>query len=157
MATKALTPDERVFRAHVASARFQAGVDRGEWRLVEIAWPHVVIAVSAAPRENGPDEFGLRFDLTGYPAAAPTAAPWDLAEDAPLDPGGWPKGERVGRAFNPGWKRDALYIACDRTALVDHQNWITQHPRYLWSPKEDITFYLRLVHELVNDDDYQGT
>ncbi len=60
-------PDERVFRAHVAGARFQSVVDRGEWCLLGIEWPHALIAVSAAERQNGPLEFVLRFELSGYP------------------------------------------------------------------------------------------
>jgi hypothetical protein len=149
-------PDERAFQAYVEGARFQSGVDRGEWRLVTVDWPHVVIAVSAAARPNGPSEFALQFDLAGYPVDAPPAAPWDLERDQPLDPDRWPKGDRVGRAFNPNWNPNALYIPCDRAAIRDHGHWLTQYRRYVWDATRDITFYLRLVHELVHDADYQG-
>jgi hypothetical protein len=152
----ATPPDERALRAHVTGARFQIGVDRGEWRLAGITWPHVLIAVAAAERPDSPTEVGLRFELSGYPTTAPIAAPWDLERDTPLDTSKWPKGDRVGKAFNPSWKTDALYIPCDRAALPGHDGWKGQHPKYLWDGGKDITFYLRLVHEMLNDEDYQG-
>ena len=151
-----LAPDERAVRRHLEGANFLAGVDAARWWLVRIDWPLVIIAISAAPREKSPSEYSLRFDLSGYPVDAPTAAPWDAARDCPLDGARWPKGHRIGKAFNPGWKSNALYIPCDRTAISDHPAWRQQYARYLWDPSKDVTFYLRLVHEMLNDDDYQG-
>lgn len=151
-----VSPDEQVFRAHVASADFQAGVDRGDWRLLNVDWPVAFIAVSAAARPNGPHEFVLRFELSNYPVAEPTAGPWDIERSAPLAAELWPKGERVGVAFNPSWNMQALYIPCDRLAIQGHDGWKTAHRRFIWDSTRDITFYLRLVHELLNDEDYQG-
>jgi hypothetical protein len=151
-------PDERAFRAHVVGARFRIGVDRGDWRLLEIDWPHAVIAISAAERDNGPYEFILRFELSGYPTSTPTATPWDLETDALLAPDKRPKGARVGMAFRSDWEGGcALYVPYDRVGIDSHPGWRAQYPRYLWDPTKDITFYLRNVHELVNDEDYQGT
>ena len=63
-----MSPDERVFREHVTSARFQEGVERGRWQMVgDIAWPVVMIAIAAGPRGRSPSKYVLRFDLTGYP------------------------------------------------------------------------------------------
>lgn len=152
-----MPPDERAFRAHVAGARFQSGVDRGHWRLLGIDWPCAVIAISAAERENGPTEFVLRFELSGYPTSPPTATPWDLETDALLAPAKRPKGDRVGMAFRSDWEAGrALYVPCDRVAIDSHTGWKAQYPRYLWDATKDITFYLRNVHQLVNDEDYQG-
>jgi hypothetical protein len=151
-----LAPDERAARLHLRGARFLAGVDAGHWRLVGIDWPHVVVAISAAARENAPEEYALRFDLSGYPIEPPTAAPWDVEQACALDGVGWPKGHRVGKAFNPGWNASALYVPCDRTAISDHPGWRQQYARYLWDPSKEITFYLGLVHEMLNDADYQG-
>jgi hypothetical protein len=155
---RVVPPDERVFRAHVAGARFQSRVDRGDWHLIEIEWPHALIAVSAAERQNGPEEFVFRFELSGYPTTTPTATPWDSETNAVLPPAKRPKGYRVGMAFRTDWNEGlALYVPYDRVAIDSHPNWRTQHPRYLWDATKDITFYLRNVHDLLNNEDYEGT
>lgn len=153
-----MTLDEQVFRQHLAGPRFQEGVDRKRWRLVgEIAWPHAVIAVSAAPREGAPEEFFLRFDLTGYPAM-PTAMPWDPEAGAMLAPNKRPKGPRVGHLFRTNWNNGtALYAPYDRVAWNGHENWRQTHPRELWENSPEITHILRNVHHLLNAEDYAGT
>ena len=151
------TPDERAFRAHIAGGAFLRGVVRGRWRLMSIMWPFAVIAVSAALREDGVAEYLFRFELSNYPNATPTAAPWDGERNVPLDPAIWPTGRsRVAAAFNPGWNPQALYLPCDRLAIAGHDAWRTQHPAMIWSPTGDITQYLRIVHELLNSSDYTG-
>jgi hypothetical protein len=156
MADAPQTPDERVFRQHLEGGAFLRGAARGRWRLVKIAWPHAVIAVSAAAREGSPSEYGFRFELTNYPQV-PTAQPWDLALDRPLDPGRWPTGRsRLACAFNPGWNAQALYIPCDRQAIQGHDAWLTQHPSMIWRPTGDITQYLSVLYELLNSGDYSG-
>lgn len=154
-ATRVVTPDERTFRAHLDRVAFQAGVDRGRWRVVSIAWPHALIAVSAAPRLDSPDEFFLRFDLTGYPQQAPTATPWDPATDAKLPAERRPRGEIVGFVFRADWK-EALYAPYDRIALQDHANWSAEHRGDTWTGSCDITFVLKRVHRLLDADDYLG-
>jgi hypothetical protein len=159
MATAAETQglDEQVFRAHLAGARFQDGVDRGKWRLVEIEWPHAVIAVSAARREGAPDEYYLRFDLTGYPAM-PTAMPWDTETHGKLGSEKRPKGERAGMLFRMDWNDGiALYAPYDRVAWQGHEDgWRQKHPRELWNSSKDITHVLRNVHHILNAEDYTG-
>ncbi len=155
-----LDPDERTFRQHLAGPRFQAGVDRGDWRVVteDWAWPHPIIAVAAAPRAGGADEVALRFTVDGYPALAPTATPWAAEQDTPLPHDEWPTGGRVSLAFNPGWNEGkALYIPCDRLAITGHDPWLQQHRAYVWSPSKEITDYLQLIHELLHSDGYAGT
>jgi hypothetical protein len=51
-----MRPDERALRSHLEEGAFQSGVDRGYWRLLSIAWPHLLIAVRAAKRANSPAE-----------------------------------------------------------------------------------------------------
>jgi hypothetical protein len=156
--TPVISPSERLFREHIAGGRFQTGIDRGEWRIVEErGWPHVVIAVSAAEQANGPSEFNLLFDLTDYPTRAPTGMPWDLESNARLSEDKRPKGHRVGMAFRVNWESGrALYVPYDRVALEGHPDWKRQFPTLCWEPTKTITFYLRNVHELLNDDDYVG-
>jgi len=68
-----------------------------------------------------------------------------------------PKGHRVGNAFRTDWEGGvALYIPCDRVAISSHGAWAAQHPAWLWDASKDITLYLRLVHEMLNDEDYTG-
>ena len=118
-------PDERVLRAHVASAQFINGVERGKWRIVgAINWPSALVAVSAASREGAPEEFFFRFDLAGYPNAAPTATPWDLATGDVLDEAERPKGDGLGLVFRTDWEGGrALYAPFDSRR--------TQLPRWL--------------------------
>lgn len=151
-----MLPDERSFRRHVATGPFQTGVDRGDWRLISIAWPHAVIAVTAPSRAGAPGEVALRFELSGYPQELPTAQPWDAAADAPLQDAMWPIGDRVSQVFNLGWNRNALYIPCDRLALAGHEGWLTQHPAHAWNPTRDITHYLRIVRDVLREPGYAG-
>lgn len=154
-----LRPDERVFRDHVSSARFQDGVDRGRWRVVgDIEWPSVLIAVTAGPRDNAPKEFFLRFDLTGYPVSAPTATPWNLMAGAVLEEDQRPKGELVGQVFRSDWEEGkALYAPFDRVALDRyHPDWRQIYPRQAWNAKRDLVWVLQNLHKMLNDDDYTG-
>lgn len=153
-----MSPDERVLRQHVASARFQEGVDRGRWQIVgDIAWPVVMIAVTASPRDSAPSEYVLRFDLTGYPESAPTATPWNLTTGNVLEPALRPKGKRVGYVFRADWNGgQALYAPFDRVALNGHSSWKTQHPRRVWDSSKDLAWLLQVLHEMLNNDDYMG-
>ena len=152
-----IEPDERVFRAHIANARFLAGTADGRWRTVEYAWPVAVFAVRAARRKSSPKEFFLRVDLSGYPFLAPTSTPWDPVTNQLLPAENRPKGERIGHVFRTDWEGGrALYAPYDRVALSGHLNWTAEHPRYVWTPERDITWLLSVISELFNDDDYVG-
>ena len=154
-----IPPDERVFRDHVTSPRFEDGVERGRWRIVgDITWPYVLVAVSAAPRDSAPSEFFLRFDMTGYPESAPTATPWNPTTGDVLEEDLRPKGERAGHVFRSDWEGGrALYAPFDRVALHSHSNWRRQHPRRTWESTKDLTWVLQFLHELLNEADYTGT
>ncbi|MEK6251645.1 MAG: hypothetical protein AABM43_06845 [Actinomycetota bacterium] len=154
---KQMAPDEAAFLEDLAGARFLAGDDAGRWRLVGgVDWPFATIAVSAAPREGSPSEFAIRFELSGYPGSA-TGTPWHLTEGRALSAEERPKGGRAGLAFRPDWSNGlALYIPCDRVAVQGHGDWPTKHPGLLWDPAVGITSYLRVVHEVLHEDDYAG-
>ena len=157
-----MEPDERTFRSHLAGARFQQGVDAGDWRMLNDAWPNPIFAVAAAARETAPDELALRFSLSGYPTTGPTAAPWAWDEDdddagVPLPAELWPTGGRVATAFNPGWKPNAIYIAMDRLAIEGHEAWRIQHPGLIWDPSRmTIVDYLKVIYELLHSSQYTG-
>ena len=153
----ALSPDEHAVLAALDSAAFQSGVDSGRWRLVSLDWPVGVFAVSAAPRDSSPDEYGLRIDFARYPQQAPTAEPWNLGRGERLADCERPKGERAAKVFRCDWEQGrALYAPWDRIALSGHSNWISEHKAYVWHSGRDVVFFLRCVHDLLNDDDYLG-
>ncbi|MCY4107698.1 MAG: hypothetical protein OXG11_01560 [Chloroflexi bacterium] len=150
-------PDKLAVRAALDSGAFQSGVDNGRWRLVEFEWPFVVFAISAATRPNSPKEFGLRIDLSGYPRQAPTAEPWSIDRSGRLIASERPKGERANEVFRCDWEQGrALYAPWDRIGLESHSEWASQHPAYAWHPGRDLTFFLRCVHDILNDYDYLG-
>lgn len=149
-----MDPAKRTFEEDIAGAVFQRGLVLGNWRVVEDGWPNPVIAVAAAARDGSPQEYALRFDLTGYPARAPTSQIWDLAKNTPLDPMSRPwGGHNVQKAFRTDWK-PALYIPCDRVALESHPRWASKVGA--WKSGDDITIYLKYVHALVNSPGYSG-
>lgn len=151
------SPDEHAARVALESPSFQSGVDDGRWRLVSFNWPIGVFAVSAAPRDCSPVEYGLRIDLAGYPQQAPTAEPWSLERGERLAVSERPKGERAGHAFRCDWEHGrALYVPWDRVGLASHPDWAALHTAYAWHPERDLVFFLRCVHDLLNDDDYLG-
>lgn len=158
MFVPSMAPDERIFRAHLAAGPFQSGVERGRWRELSVAWPHVVIAIKATPRPNSPSEYVFRFECSDYPQTSPTAQPWDAERDAPLAHERWPGGHsRLPLAFNPSWKGgQCLYLPCDRLSIDGHDGWRSQHASMIWSPNGDITQYLRIVYDLLNSSDYAG-
>ena len=153
-----LAPDERALRAHLQTGRYQAGVEAGRWRDLSVEWPIVIVAVSAAPRPGAPQEFAIRFDLTGYPNTAPTGCIWDMETNTMLPADKRPKGERAGLVFRfeGGCGPTAMYAPWDRGALYNY-NWAQQAPRLAWHAGRDLTFVLENVHEILNADDYLGT
>jgi hypothetical protein len=149
-----ISPDERALQADLARAAFRLGQAEGRWRLTAIAWPYVLIGVSA---KDG-CEYLLRFDCTGFPATPPTAGPWDEIRNAVLAFDRWPRskgGGRVGAVFRTDWKNgSALYLPCDRESIAGHDNWRNEMPSKIWRPAVGIVQYLELVHELLNCRDY---
>jgi len=143
--------DEQAFQADVDSGAFLNGSISGRWGVEQVDWPHALIWVRARDGSH----LLLRFELTNYPQTAPTARPWDGAQNAPLAPARWPRGEaRVSAAFNPNWNAGALYIPCDRIAIQGHEAWRHQHPSMLWDPAAGIHRYVRVVSDLLGSPDY---
>lgn len=142
-----LSPDEVSLRADLASARFLSGVDRGRWRLLRLEWPHAFIVVVACDGL----EFVLRLNCKGFPIAPPTGTFWDMDANGRLSDTRWPRGgERLRHAFRLDWKNGvALYLPCDREALVGHDAWPNQYPQLIWKPAKGISHYLEVVHDIL--------
>lgn len=149
-----LRPDEVALQRDLGSGRFMLGIVSGRWRLLDVAFPYALIAVTASDGT----ELALRFECGGYPRVATTARPWDPSTNQPLARGKWPRGRsRIPLAFNPDWKAGTcLYLPCDRQSIEGHDHWHNQHPALLWEPAKGITKYLGIVHQLLNSADYGG-
>lgn len=146
-------PDERAFCADVEKPAFRLAVAEKRWRLVGVAWPFALIAISAADSRD----YVLRLNCAGYPQAPPTGGPWDTDKNTILAASRWPrsKGGRVATVFRPEWKGgSALYLPCDRESITGHDNWHHELPSKIWRPADGINQYLELVHELLNCPDY---
>jgi hypothetical protein len=151
-------PDQLLMERDLAASNFRRGEIENCWRHVTTTWPFVVVAVTAAPRDNSPAEYGFRFECTGYRQSAPTAQPWDLSTNAPLAPNRWPTGRSIlPSVFRPQWKEGTcLYLPCDRLAIEGHGNWLHEHPSRLWDPARGILCYLEQLYDLLVSSDYTG-
>lgn len=153
--------DEDCFLEHVAGPRFQDGVCRGKWGLLEdeaVTWPNAIIWVSAAARDGCPDRYYFHFTLTDYPNLGPTSYVWDPDKCAKLELAKWPKGAgNVAMAFRTNWNNaPALYAPWDRVALASHPDWVDKHRDLIWHQSHTIVDYLNPVHELLHSDQHRG-
>lgn len=158
-----MRPDTAIFHQHIIDAEFLAAVDNGMWGIKDEdhqypAWPVVLIWVQAAPKNNHPDKYYFRFDLSGYPNSAPTACPWNISTNNRLENNQWPRGRKfVSNTFNFGWNPNALYTPCDRIAMQGHDAWKAQFPELWWQPSFKINVYLNFLHRLLNSSDYANS
>jgi len=154
-----VTAEEALFRSHLEGVPFRSGLDRERWGFPgepSVAWPHCILWVQCEPRFGASARLSLRFDVTGYSAAAPNAVPWDTEKNQALTGEKWPKGPvNVSKVFNPGWNSGALYAPCDRIAMAGHDAWKTVHPQWWWTPDSEITLYLEFVHRCLNPLDHE--
>ena len=159
MTPAVLAPDERALDEHLRGGCFRSGVAAGRWRLISVAWPFALVAVSAAERPDSPNEFVLRFELTGYPHTAPTGGLWDVDSDSSLPTDRRPKGDGAAQIFrSDGWAggATAMYAPWDRMGLQAHGEWAQKHPYDAWNSTRDLSFILAKVHEVLDADDYLG-
>ncbi len=150
-----MLPDEKAFRGDLLKAPFLLGELEGRWKLHSLEWPIALIDLTA--RDALP--YRLRFDLTNYPSSPPTASLWSRESNVALPHGCFPRSRsgngRVKDVFRTDWMQgQALYLPCDRTALIGHDYWLQEMPSKTWQPSVGITHYLELVHELLTCPDY---
>lgn len=149
------SPDLSLFRLHLEEAPFLNGAEAGHWGLVDgerlELWPLCRIWVRSATRFCAEGRVVLRFNLDNYPASAPTAQPWNVTANLPLDKDQWPKGApQIESVFKPGWKTTALYMPCDRVAMDGHDQWKQTFPEWWWTSKHTIADYLTFVFQRLN-------
>jgi hypothetical protein len=148
-----MAPDERALRGDVAKAVYRLAEAEGRWRIVNIAWPHVFVSVTA---KDGVAH-DLRLNCAGYPQSPPTGGPWDVERNTILAFDRWPRGSggRMSAVFRTDWKDgSALYLPCDRQSITGHENWCHETPSKIWRPALGLAQYLELVHELLHCRDY---
>lgn len=148
-----MSPDQRAFEADLAKPAFRLGGAQCRWRHISTQWPFVLFAVTAVDGT----EHVLRLNCGGFPDAAPTGGPWDPQANTILAFDRWPRGRggRLSAVFRPDWQGGAaLYLPCDRVSIAGHPNWRSEMPSKVWRPRDGITQYLELVHELLNCPDY---
>ena len=141
-------------RADLDSARFRAGVLRGQWRLGRYDFPVIEVLVMALPGYQGRSEFLFRFEVSNFPTQAPEVKIWDPMTGRvlalPLRPTG---PAHVLDAFKDGWPGGAtapsVYRPWERHAL-NHNNWTTTHPYLTWHAGRDLAFVLEDLHGLIN-------
>lgn len=155
-----MNPEQKIFIAHSETAAFQDGCDRGHWGLYtplgDIVWPYVIFWIPADKCVMPSEKMFLRFNLEGYPLAAPTACPWDVEKNTVLPTESWPKGRaQVAAIFKPTWNSGALYLPCDRVAIPNHTDWPKQYPNLYWQPTYTIVCYLAFVHACLNRNQYE--
>lgn len=156
--TTPVAPDRLLLEQDLAAPEFRCGELEGRWRQVATAWPHTIIAVSAAERPNAPREYGFRFECTGYRQTPATAQPWDWVAGSALPFNRWPTGRSIlPSIFRPEWKGgQCLYLPCDRLSIEGHDRWFDEHPSRLWQPQRGIICYLEQLYDLLHQSDYSG-
>ena len=151
-----MKPDESLFKAHLEEAPFQSGADSDKWGLhgeaKEIVWPNAILWVAADVSILPGARIYLRFTVDYYPAAAPTACPWDIGKNARLEDALWPKlSGKFAKVFRHDWQiKNALYAPCDRLAMTNHEQWKQQFPLWWWQSRFTIVKYLGFVHLCLN-------
>ena len=114
---------------------------RGQWRKLSFTFPILIVAVAATEPSGSSSEYFFRFELTGFPGAAPEVRIWDPSTNNLLALDKRPKGStRVAEAFK-AWGGGTVYRPWDRLAGA-HGNWSTAYPTLAWNPKRELTFVL---------------
>ena len=134
-----------VLEDHLRSGRFLAGVAKGRWQSHGVLWPYAFVSVTARDGR----QFTLRIDCSGYPSQPPTATLWDRDKQQQLAFDHWPRGGRVSKVFNPGWKNGVIYLPCDRQSIEGHSNWLAEHPWLIWNPTRGLLQYIEAVCEVL--------
>jgi len=146
---------QRALEAQLNSARFQAGVEEGRWKILAYSFPDLEVSVTAgAPFSDKTATFEFQLICDNFPALGPFVQHWDPAKrqrPVPLT------------ASSPGvvdalktWTRDGsatneyggIYRAWQRYAAL-HNNWAAKRPEEAWRRDRHITFIMDHLYALV--------
>lgn len=149
-----MTPDRVALERDLSAAPFKEGVARGRWRLVDVDWPYLLVAIMARDAR----EFVLRLDCCGFPAQPPTGGFWDISDKRYLLENEWPKGDDVFQSvIRWDWRQGAaLYFPLDRVSRTGHPDWISTHPHLTWDQAMGLIQHISEVHRLLNSRGYRG-
>jgi hypothetical protein len=149
--------DELALAAHLAGVRFQAGVEEGRWRVLEHAFPKLVVEVT------GRDFTGetamvmaFRVECDGFPARAPFVERWDPAAGtrppAPTAEQGPPGVVDALKDWNSEVTQQygGIYRGWQRYAAV-HNRWAELRPEEAWRRDRDLTFIMEKLYGLVSE------
>lgn len=160
------SPDQRLFKVDLATADFLSGVAKGLWSLAAVGdtdtWPDAYFWMAAAKRDNAPERYYVRLDMTGYRLAGPTGRFWDPETKQDLPLANYPKG-KSGSRFAMVFRTDswaesnkAFYHPYDRMAAKGHGDWPCTMPHLIWTADHTIVDYLEEFQSLLNSGDYLG-
>lgn len=157
------TTAQRLLASDLKSPAFRVGELRGDWKLIESpagpTWPYVFTEIAAAPRQNSPLAWLVRWDAEGYGSQPMTGAFWDTESNTYLAKEKWPKGRMgsvVASVFKiGGWAApgEGFYHPWDRRALHGHP-WADA--RFAWNSNVTIAEYVAQFHRWLTCGDYVG-
>jgi hypothetical protein len=131
------------------STEFKVGVARGFWRLVDTKFPVYVFAVTQVLANEASKEYFFRFELDGYPAAAPKVLIWDVEKAQMLEAQLRPNQNQVQRQAFKDWGDHTVYRPWERCSGA-HNNWNSTYPKLAWNPTRKLTFPLNDLHQILN-------
>jgi hypothetical protein len=153
MADENMPADQRTLEAHMASVRFQAGIEEGRWKVLRYGFPFLEVEVTGRDSVSGRTAT-MEFQLTcnNFPALGPFAQPWNhqtRRRPAPLtasSPGvvdalkTWPDDNSYGGIYR-AWQRGA----------AGHNAWAQKRPDEAWHRERHLTFIMEHLYALVSE------
>ena len=147
-------PSLTALTADIQSSRYRLGEKRGLWRLIDNAFPVLIVGIVGHNVQGMAKEWAFRLELSGFPSTAPEARIWDIERNATVAPNLRPTGNRrVIEAFK-AWQGDTVYRPWERSSgphfrTIGQPTGVTN---LQWAPSKDLTFILEDIHELLNLD-----
>jgi hypothetical protein len=142
-------PAARRVEADLASLAFAAGVEAGRWRIVASAFPTLDIMIAATEPDGRASEYGVRFELSNFPATAPRSRIWNFAADTPLATPERPQGNRRVQVAFQSWGDDTVYRPWERNT-GPHNSIAANSPLFAWRPDRTLAFILEDLHGILN-------